>query len=290
LSKTGEKIMKRSTLCSAFSRRLSQNFTLIELLVVIAIIAILASMLLPALQQARERARATDCINKQKQIGMMLLAYAEDFGSHSPAPFNYNEGDNLRNYAQRLWKYGYAGYGLQTADAVIAKVHRQFLCPSLPPASTGKGHSQWVSTNFTNQTYGMFYYPNSNTNRIFPYVYQLNSTVAMSRGYILKRLPKPSSFGWIADSYVGTKDGVAFQGQYYAIYLMKEQSTAPMFPGLSGTQAGVALVHNTRGNVLMCDGHVKSFGQGELTVMGNKEWAGTLNGVSPWCNVPFYRF
>ena len=59
-------------------------FTLIELLVVIAIIAVLVAILLPAIQQAREAARASQCRNNLKQYGIGLHSYHETFGQFAP--------------------------------------------------------------------------------------------------------------------------------------------------------------------------------------------------------------
>ena len=73
-------------------RHSKRGFTLIELLVVIAIIAILAAILFPVFAQAREAARKTTCLSNEKQLGLAINAYTQD----------YNEGLDVLGV-----RYGY---------------------------------------------------------------------------------------------------------------------------------------------------------------------------------------
>jgi prepilin-type N-terminal cleavage/methylation domain-containing protein/prepilin-type processing-associated H-X9-DG protein len=97
-------------------RKLRSGFTLIELLVVIAIIAILAAILLPVFATARERARQASCENNEKQMGIAIIAYVQDYDELYPG----------RNTGPLTWQQSIYPYIKSTGV---------FVCPSNPNSS-----------------------------------------------------------------------------------------------------------------------------------------------------------
>ncbi len=96
----------------SFERR---GFTLIELLVVIAIIAILIALLLPAVQQAREAARRTQCRNNLKQIGLAMHNYHDIYNTFPPSFIMKNPPSANANSVERSM-YGWGALILPQID------------------------------------------------------------------------------------------------------------------------------------------------------------------------------
>jgi prepilin-type N-terminal cleavage/methylation domain-containing protein len=98
---------------------MKKGFTLIELLVVIAIIAILAAILFPVFATAREKARQASCINNEKQIGLAMVQYVQDYDERWPTFIRGNTFVGGQYYA---WEYMIYPY-LKSAAV--------FKCPSV---------------------------------------------------------------------------------------------------------------------------------------------------------------
>jgi len=139
--------------------RTSAGFTLIELLVVIAIIAILASLLLPALSASRNKAWRIQCASQMRQLGLGISLFANDKADHFP-PAGYGNAANNGQLAWDSWIYRYIG-GAASDSAIDTGLTPTAFSPKIEkcpadriPTATSDPQWGWVTFGLR-RTYAM---------------------------------------------------------------------------------------------------------------------------------------
>ena len=231
-----------------------KSFTLIELLVVIAIIAILASMLLPALSKARDKAIATSCVSNLKQCALSQAMYQQDYG---PWFLNHNASSTTVPADNSMPASGWAWGAHLSAYGYIGSGKVRF-CPF--SVRTFQQSNGQPLTNNSWYTYGALYSQATGT----PAGFNLDAS-----GLKLKGLSKIMLFFDSGSSTTGS----------------------PIFKATSGNASGsysrIWPCHSNKANVAFVDGHVGTYGKGQFRteVFPYTNWKGatilqTLNYMS----------
>jgi len=213
------------------------GFTLIELLVVIAIIAILAAMLLPALNQAKDTAKAITCMNQLKQCGLATYYYADGDDGRVP-PMDSTSGGPT-HAVPWLLSYYYAGVAQESLKGPSGS-YDLVVCPTSSiafPTGWSFHYASWVNC------------PG-----------EAGATALAGRKYRINNYSQllgntdmgPSDCSFLMDSTDGASDK-----DFSMVPNAKDASTVPR-------DWGIALRHRNKANMWMLDGSARAVGRADL--------------------------